>query len=386
MNALDLVLVAFAATAAVGGYRLGFVTRVLSWAGMAVGFAIAARALPWVVEQFDQAEPTGLLTIACMVLLFGAFVGQTVGVVAGGRLGIRDPDWRAADRSLGALAGVVGVVATVWLLLPSMAHAPGFLAAQTRNSRVATFLDRTLPEPPDTMVALRRLVGEDHFPQVFSALAPAPDLGPPPATPDLGADVASAVAASTVKVTGPACGRIQEGSGFVTLGPDVVVTNAHVVAGHSSTEVERTDGQRLEATVVVFDPGRDLAVLRVPGLDAHPLPLDDGEVGDGGGVFGHPGGAPLRIAPFTVGEETDAVGTDIYDRGRQVRRILILSAALRPGDSGAALVDADGAVIGTAFAIAPDDPDVAYALDNTELTPLLAGDLSQAVDTGPCLH
>jgi hypothetical protein len=49
-------------------------------------------------------------------------------------------------------------------------------------------------------------------------------------------------------------------------------------------------------------------------------------------------------------------------------------------------VDAQGRIVGVAFAIAPDKPGVAYALDVEELRPVLAGDLSHPVDTGPCLR
>ena len=66
--------------------------------------------------------------------------------------------------------------------------------------------------------------------------------------------------------------------------------------------------------------------------------------------------------------------------------VLILAAALRPGDSGAALIDPSGAVVGVAFAIAPDKPGVAYALDRIELEAVLSGDLSTPVATGPCLR
>ena len=66
---------------------------------------------------------------------------------------------------------------------------------------------------------------------------------------------------------GSACGRLQEGSGAV-LGDELVVTNAHVVAGADSVEVIRhPDGAEIEATVVAFDPSADLAVLDVPGID-----------------------------------------------------------------------------------------------------------------------
>jgi S1-C subfamily serine protease len=102
-------------------------------------------------------------------------------------------------------------------------------------------------------------------------------------------------------------------------------------------------------------------------------------------VFGHPGGGPLRIAPFEVGDVVNARGFDIYDENRIERDVLIIAAGLRPGDSGSALVDEAGQVVGVAFAIAPDDAGVAYALTTGELREVLAFDLSQTVDPGPCL-
>lgn len=386
---LDFFLILLAVLAAIGGYRLGFLTRTVSWAGMAAGFVLAARLLPWLVEEFGGSNPEGLLLAAGLGLMAGAFIGQAIGLLIGSRLRFRLPtdDWRVADHVMGGLAGLVGMVAALWLLLPTMAHAPGVVAEQTRNSVLARATDRYLPPAPDTLVALRRIVGDDQFPQVFAALQPAPDLGPPPSNPLLGDATVGQVAPSTVKISGVACRRIQEGSGFVTVGSDVVVTNAHVVAGHESTQVELNDGSTLDAVVVAFDPDRDLAVLRVPGLDLPPLPIGEGDVGDQGGVFGHPGGSPLRIANFVVGQAVEATGTDIYDRHRVSRDVLILSSQLRPGDSGGALVDETGSVVGVAFAIAPDDPNVAYALDDSELVEVLNGngDLSQPTDTGACL-
>lgn len=390
MNALDLFLVLLAVLAAVGGYRLGFLTRTVSWLGMAAGFVLAARLLPWLVDQFEGSNPEGLLLAAGLGLMVGAFLGQAVGLLIGTRLRIKLPsdDWRVADHVMGGAAGLIGMIAALWLLLPTMAHAPGVVSEQTRHSVLARATDRYLPEPPDTLVALRRIVGEDQFPQVFAALQPAPDLGPPPSNPILGDQLVAQVTPSTVKITGIACRRVQEGSGFVTVGSDVVVTNAHVVAGHEATQVERDDGTLLDATVVAFDPDRDLAVLRVPGLDRQPLPIADADVEDQGGVFGHPGGAPLRVAPFVIGETVEATGSDIYDSHRTTRSVLVLSSALRPGDSGGALVDETGSVVGVAFAVAPDNPNVAYALDPSELTEVLNGNgnLAQPTGTGPCLR
>jgi S1-C subfamily serine protease len=168
------------------------------------------------------------------------------------------------------------------------------------------------------------------------------------------------------------------------VGEDLVVTNAHVVSGERETEVIRDDGSRADATVVAFDPDRDLAVLRVPGLERDPLAVTPSTDGATGGVYGHPGGGPLRVAPFAVSRRITAVGRDIYGTGVTSRDVLELRSSLRPGDSGSPLVDARGDVVGVAFAIAPDRADVAYALATPELEAMLQGDLLRATDTGGC--
>jgi S1-C subfamily serine protease len=126
-------------------------------------------------------------------------------------------------------------------------------------------------------------------------------------------------------------------------------------------------------------------VLWAPDIGRDPLPIGDTDVGGRGGVFGHPGGGTLRIAPFAVGQEITAVGRDIYGADRSRRDVLVLSSSLAPGDSGAALVDPGGAVVGVAFAIAPDRPGVAYALTTGELQAVLADGAAAGADAGDCV-
>ena len=193
------------------------------------------------------------------------------------------------------------------------------------------------------------------------------------------------VSGATVKVSGVACHRLQEGSGFAA-GPDLIVTNAHVVAGERRTDVSRLDGTQLPATVVLFDADRDLALLRVRGLGQVPLDLGTGKKGDTGAVFGHPGGSDeLMAAPASVSDEVTAEGRDLYDSHGTRRDVFILASQLHPGDSGGALVNTAGVVIGVAFAIAPDRPGTAYALTSAEVRPVLAAPANRAVSTGQCL-
>ncbi|MBW3546692.1 MAG: MarP family serine protease [Actinobacteria bacterium] len=388
MNLFDIFVATLVIVGVVGGYRLGFLTRALSWAGLAVGLVVTIRFLPDLVELVplpaEGSDANARLLVAIGVLLIGAFLGQGLGMLIGTQAHLAIPNaGRPLDRLGGALAGGLGVLVAVWLLLPTFAQVPGTVSRQARSSSVAQTLDAVTPQPPDTLRALRRLVGDTQFPDVFATLRPAPDLGPPPAESGLSADLARSLAASTYRVEGEACGRLQEGSGFVAE-PGVVVTNAHVVAGQDTTELIAVDGSRAQAQVVMFDPDTDLAVL-TSGVGAAALPIGQSGVGVQGGVFGYPGGGALEVSPFDVREAVQAVGRDLYGDGPTRRQVLILSSRLAPGDSGAALVDGTGSVVGVAFAIAPDRAGTAYALHVDELREALSAPRTPT-DTGPCLR
>ncbi len=389
MNGLDLAILGAIVLAALGGYRLGLLARATSWIGMVLGLYLGFRLLPRVIELFNGPDPSSRLGITLAVLLVGAFLGQAFGLLLGMRIHRVLPlgPLKLADKVGGALFGAFGVLIVVWaLVLPSMGDVAGWPAKQVRNSAIARAVHDTAPQPPKTFKALRRLVGDNGFPSVFNSLRPTPDPGPAPANTPMTAAVISKVTASTVKVEGEACRRIQEGSGFAAA-PDTIVTNAHVVAGVKSPRVLRpSDGRRLPATVVLFDADRDIAVLKVRNLNEAPLPLGEGKAGDQGAVFGHPGGQDrVQVAPAQVSQRVRAVGRDLYDTHTTRRDVFILAAVLQPGDSGGPLVNLSGTVIGVAFAIAPDKPDTAYALTTREIQAALAAQSAVPVSTRSCL-
>ncbi len=390
MNILDVVILVALVAAGVGGYRLGFLARATSWIGLALGLYLGARSLPAAVGLLgDGAGTASRLLVALVVLIGGAFAGQALGLLAGSRLRTALPPGpaRGLDKGIGGVLGVLGVLLAVWFLLPAMSGVQGSAARLTRSSRVAGAIERLLPRPPDSVQSLRSLVGDVNFPKVFEGLYRAPAAGPPPAASGLTPAVLAQVEASTVKVEGKACSRIQDGSGFV-VASNTVVTNAHVVAGERATEVIRPNGSRARATVTMFDPARDLAVLRVDGLGLSPLPVVARTAAEGaeGAVLGHPGGQPqIAVAPSKVTRRVKAVGRDLYDRRATTRDIFILAARLAPGYSGGPLVNSAGEIAGVAFAIAPDRDGVAYALTDVELRGALQANGGATQPTGPCL-
>lgn len=388
-NLLDLGILTALVVAFVGGWQIGFVARATSWLGLAIGLIAGAKALPWIADRLAGA-PTGraLVTMGVVLIALGS-LGLLAGLMVGNRLreAVSGFEVHPVDRLAGGVVSCAGVLVVVWLLVPLMADARQWPAEQARSSRIARVIDTVLPEAPDSIQALGRVVGEDRFPRVTDALQRTPRHVEAPVDSGLPEDIALQVAGSVVRVEGVACRRIQIGSGFVIEG-DRVLTNAHVVAGEPSTIVRRDDGAELAATVVLFDPARDLAVLSVPGLERDGLDLIDGSVGTIGGVYGYPQGGDLRIAPFEIARYLNATGRDIYNDQRITRQVFSIAAHLDSGDSGAALVNSDGQVVGMAFAVAPDRSGVAYALTADELTDALdsASDLVNPADTGTCLQ
>jgi S1-C subfamily serine protease len=387
VNQLDLILLVMIIIAVAGGYRLGFLARATSWIGLVIGLLAASYFLPGFVDSLRSYQPSSRFLIAAGIFVGAAFLGQALGLVLGAHLHRALPlgPLRRVDRFAGAVAGIAGVLVTIWLLTPAMADVRGWPARQARTSRVVETVSDLFPAPPDAVAALRRFVGDENFPGVFGPFQAAPDAGPAPTASGLAPEVVRRVVASTVKIEGIACGQEQDGSGF-TVAPGVVVTNAHVVAGEGRTRVLPPGRGRLDAVVVVFDPDRDLAVLRVTGLGLEPLPIGSADVGMTGAVFGHPGGQDdVEVSPAIIRQEVAAVGRDLYDSHPTRRQVYILAADLAPGDSGGGLVDGAGRVVGVAFAIAPDRPGTAYALTDDELDKVLALPRTGRADTGPCL-
>jgi S1-C subfamily serine protease len=389
---LDVVLLVAALLFAVSGYRQGFVVGVLSFVGFLGGGVLGARYAPLVArtEPFDRL-PQALVGLG--VVFLAATVGQLLATVLGAAL--RDRlTWRPA-RVLDALAGAVVSVASAllvaWLVGTAVASSPfPLLASQVRRSVVIAAVDGVVPDQARrSFQGFRRLIDERGFPEVFGGLAPA--VVGPVEEPDralAGSRVVSSVRRQVLKVTGVArsCSRQIEGTGFV-VAPERLMTNAHVVAGVRDPEVEVSPGRRLRASVVLYDPGRDIAVLRVPGLGRPPLRFaGPARSGSDAIVLGYPQNGPFRADAARISLRQRARGLDIYGEKTVVRSIYALRGRVKPGNSGGPLMAPDGAVYGVVFAAAADRPDVGYALTAEEVAPDVAASRTDTVpeDTRGC--
>lgn len=386
MNGLDLILIVAAVVAVVGGWRLGMITRALGWVGALIGVVIGVVAVPALSKWIDPPSDSGvlLLTAGSFILLIS--VGQAVGVAVGSRIrpSPGDRGLHRFDAVGGSALGVLGVVALVWLLAPLMASTSGWVASATRSSAVARAVTDHLPAPPQSLQNLERSLVDGNFPQLFTGLQPAPVLPAPPEGSPVSAELLNELAASSVKLQGEACSMVQSGSGF-SVADGLWLTNAHVVAGTESLQLTTADGATGTGTVVAFDPEFDLALVHSTDLSGPALEFAAAPEEATGLVLGFPGGGAFRPSPFLLGEEMTATGYDIYDEGLVNRELLVLAADLEPGDSGSAVVDATGQVLGVAVAVAPDRGGVAYALEGEAVAERVTAVGTDPVDTGRCL-
>lgn len=386
MNLVDLFIILLLILAAVHGLTQGAALQVLSFGGFWIGLLIGAALAPLLSRTVSSPFATAFVSL--MVFLGFALIGGAVGRYLGTHAwsALQRLKLGGADSVFGAVVAILAALAAVWLVALLMAAGPTPNVSRAINdSAIVRALTERLPPAPSVFSRLQAFISTTPFPRVFEGLEPVP-AGPVdvPGGPVVQAAVRAA-GNSTVRVSGFGCGGIQTGSGFVAA-PGLVVTNAHVVAGIDSLQVEDRAG-RHRAQAVLFDPRLDVAVLRASGLAGGALPLLGGNVdrGQGGAILGFPGGGQFSAGAAAVLREFQAVGRDIYGQSLTRRNVYQLQANVRQGNSGGPFVRQDGVVLGVVFAASTTDQSVGYALTSGEVIPRVQQARgSGPVDTGPC--
>jgi S1-C subfamily serine protease len=389
VSALDLIIGLLLILSVLGGYRRGALLQACGLVGVVVGLGLGALLAPQLVELASGRAARAGIALGC--LLVGATSGNLVGALIGVRLRARIERGPAdrADRFGGAALSVGALVLAVWFLALNLANGPfPQLARGIRDSRIVAAIADVMPPPPPLMSALERVAGQLGFPDAFVGLPPVPAAPVDPPTPAAVAAAFDEARPSTVEVLASGCieGFLNQGSGFV-VAPGYVVTNAHVVAG-TQGQILAAGGSRFPATVVLFDPEIDIALLYAPGFHGPALQLAIGEVARGavGAVLGFPGGGVLQVGPAAVRQALDAVGRDIYGEGEVSRRIYELQATVHRGNSGGPFTLPDGRVAAVVFANSVLDQGVTYAITAGQIAPDVhrAVGRTTPVGTGVC--
>jgi hypothetical protein len=384
VSAVDWVIVIFTALLAVYGYSQGFLIGVLSLGGFALGAFIGTRVGPLLLPAGAHSPYAPVFGLLGALIAGGVLATGFEGVGVRARALLRIPGLRTVDGLLGAALTACVSLGIAWIVGAIALEASGSasLRRDIQGSAILRELNVILPPSGPVLHALAR------FDPLPSVRGPAADV----AAPTRGILAARGVRAArpgVVKIVGSACGLGIEGSGWVA-GHDIVVTNAHVVAGETDTVVQAGGlPPGLPARAVVFDPHDDIAVLVVHGLGAPALPLA-GSVhpGTAAGILGYPLDGGYDAEAGRIGQ-TETVNTeDAYGNGPVKRAITTLRGRVRPGNSGGPMVDAGGRVVATVFAaiVGAGGGHGGFAVPDSLVAAALARVRpgAPAVGTGPC--
>jgi S1-C subfamily serine protease len=383
---LDWLIVAFACILAIFGFRQGFVVGALSFLGFVVGAFLGTRLAGLLLSQGSSSP------YAPAFGLLGALLGGAILASGLEGLGFRlrrlmiVPGMGMLDGLLGAVLGVALALGIAWIgaAVASQTAGPSQLIADIQRSAILRRLNQLLPPSGPVLDVLARL---DPLPSITG---PSPDVAAPEPAIARAAGVRAA-ARSVVRVDGTACGLAIEGSGWVAA-PDLVVTNAHVVAGESDTTVEvGGEPPSLAAEPLAFDPTHDLAVLHVRELGLPTLSFAaETPTGTAGAILGYPENGPFDVQPGRIGRTQDVLTQNAYGEGPVTRLLTPLRGLVRPGNSGGPLVDEAGRVLTTVFAATVgSQPHGGYGVANESVATILREAEGREregvqVGTGPC--
>ncbi|TMK74737.1 MAG: hypothetical protein E6G49_02970, partial [Actinobacteria bacterium] len=272
VNLVDAGIIVFAIAFAAIGYERGLLASALPLAGFVLGAIIGGRLGPALLAEGGESPYAPLVTVVC-----GLLVGTAVAVVMEGVAESVRLRFVPRGGALGQIDGVAGAILLcalglllAWAFGAAALNVPGpgdrGVRDALQQSRILGALNDVLPPSGPILNLLR------HVDPVPSVSGPEARVAPPTSAIGHDPDVRRA-GHSVVKVLGSACGLGIEGSGWVA-GKDLVVTNAHVVAGEDSTTVTTQAGDTFDATAVHYDPRNDLTLLHVNGLGLRPLGID----------------------------------------------------------------------------------------------------------------
>jgi S1-C subfamily serine protease len=365
---VDIVIAVIVLAATHRGYVVGVFRQVGTLVGLVSGFVVGVLFAPVIADHFSQDVTRPLVAAivvgVCIVAL--AVLGRKVGDMA--NLTLRRLRLHRLDRVGGAAFAAAGSLLMCWLVASLLVNVSlGSISNAIATSKILAAVDEVMPPVPSVEAKVQALFRSVNFPSVFAAVVQ--PISPNYRLPSVATATATAAAggASVFRITSDnACGVDREGTAFV-VGPDEVVTAAHVVAGGRSFFVAFPDGSHFRdvaASLVEFDPDNDVAVLRVNDRGTNALDLS-GSTPRGGtaaAVVGFPENVLVsRLTPATVAGTITAQGRDIYDDTLVTRPLVEVDANVEPGNSGSPVL-VDGVVVGMIFSRSVAQNGVAYAV------------------------
>lgn len=144
------------------------------------------------------------------------------------------------------------------------------------------------------------------------------------------------------------------GSGVIISEDGYIVTNNHVVDGAERLEIVLNDNRTFNATVIGTDPNTDLALIKIDAENLHVIPMgnsDDLKVGEWVLAVGNPHALTSTVTAGIVSAKARNISQLTQGRSMGIESYIQTDAAVNPGNSGGALVNLKGELVGINSAI-----------------------------------
>jgi S1-C subfamily serine protease len=393
MDLLDGIILVLIVALSFSGYRRGLSWGGLAMLGLVIGSVVGALIAPPLTRLLTTPNSADQPLIAAGIFLAALLIIEGVGSALGYRARLATLHTRLAgwDSVAGSVSSALGVLFVFWFIGFTFVNSSlAVVNQQISGSAIERALLTIAPQPPAFLAKVQQFLQNEQIPNPFAGLSP--DLPAQPLPASIDTPGVRAAEAATSRVIASGCGGpgVAVAGSAWPVGDDLMLTNAHVVAGSYSEEVDTPAGAALQAHVVLFDPNRDVAILSVPGLSMRPLPIVSGNppTGSPGAVVGYPGGGAEQVTPAAVRGTIDASTWNIYYDSYVTRWTVVLDADVIPGDSGGPVVNLSGQVIGVTFAMSTTTPNEGYALATSEITDEIqaAQGRTRAVADGSCVN
>jgi S1-C subfamily serine protease len=361
--------------------------------GILLGIVVAA----YIYSSLAFLTENSVIKIIVLALLIAAatFLSYDVFATLGRR--VQRLSWvkkitdTIPDRIGSAVVTSVGVVVLFWFLSVAIVSAlPTEIRSAVKQSRILSTASASIPTPP-FLASVSQLLTPFSAPEIF--IGSEPDLAVTATSITQEYEQLDAAITKTtpsiVKINTWGCGSVGAGSGFIA-GSNLIVTNAHVVAGVDRMSIQTRDGAVHLARAAWFDPSLDVAVLATEQNLEYPalgLRTSATPAGSIGAALGYPGGGDFVATDVTLLSQLNAEGYDIYQKNKIVRSIYAVRGEIIPGNSGGPLIDASGAVAGVVVGHSTSNSRIGYAIVASQVASGLksASQTNASASVGSCV-
>ncbi len=161
------------------------------------------------------------------------------------------------------------------------------------------------------------------------------------------------------------------GSGVMLDPKGLIVTNEHLISKAVTIRVKFTNRQEYEAKVIAADPEMDIALLRITDKKEFPFLKVNKKslrVGEKAIVIGNPYGLSSSVTTGVI----SALGRNLKINNKVYANLIQTDAAINPGSSGGALLDADGSLVGIVTAIYEEGKGIGFAIPIEDVMTMLS--------------